>query len=87
MWMRPQTHNFSLAGTIHCVFEGYFVFNHQRMPLMQDFFGQLWKEYAKSDSRYMTFDPLVLSVESITIVCCTCYPGCSLSVFHLLTDH
>jgi cholestenol delta-isomerase len=35
---------------------------------MQDFFGQLWKEYALSDSRYMTSDPLVLCMESWTVV-------------------
>jgi hypothetical protein len=49
-----------VAGSIHVVFEGYFVYNNPRMPSMQDFFGQLWKEYALSDSRYMTSDPLVL---------------------------
>lgn len=38
------------------------------MSSMQDFFGQLWKEYALSDSRYMTSDPLVLCMESLTVV-------------------
>ena len=38
------------------------------MSSMQDFFGQLWKEYALSDSRYMTSDPLVLCMESLTMV-------------------
>lgn len=51
---------FVLTGSIHVFFEGYFVYNNSRMPRMQDFFGQLWKEYALSDSRYMTSDPLVL---------------------------
>lgn len=31
-------------------------------------FGQLWKEYALSDSRYLTQDPFVLCMESITAV-------------------
>ena len=35
---------------------------------MQDFFGQLWKEYALSDSRYMFSDPFVLCMESWTAV-------------------
>lgn len=35
---------------------------------MSDFFGQLWKEYSLSDSRYMTSDPFVLCMESITAV-------------------
>lgn len=35
----------------------------------QDAIGQLWKEYALSDSRYMTADTLVLCMEIITVVC------------------
>lgn len=38
------------------------------MPTMQDWLGQAWKEYAKSDSRYMTSDPTVVVVESIAAV-------------------
>lgn len=34
-----------------------------------DLLGQLWKEYALSDSRYMTSDPLVLCMEAWTVVC------------------
>lgn len=34
----------------------------------QDVFGQLWKEYALSDSRYMTSDTLVLCMETVTVV-------------------
>ena len=34
----------------------------------QDMLGQLWKEYALSDSRYLTSDTLVLCMESITVV-------------------
>jgi cholestenol delta-isomerase len=63
------THSNELvAGSIHVFFEGYFVYNHSRMSSMQDFFGQLWKEYALSDSRYMSSDPLVLCMESLTVV-------------------
>ncbi|KAI2791014.1 hypothetical protein POX_c03868 [Penicillium oxalicum] len=51
---------FVLSGTMHCFFEGYFMINHQKMASAQDLFGQLWKEYALSDSRYMTSDTLVL---------------------------
>jgi len=57
---------FVLTGTIHFFFEGYFAVNHYRMPAQQDLFGQLWKEYARSDSRYLTSDPFVLCMESIT---------------------
>lgn len=34
----------------------------------QDLFGQLWKEYAMSDSRYLTSDPFVLCMETVTAV-------------------
>ncbi|KAJ5281763.1 emopamil binding protein [Penicillium angulare] len=38
------------------------------MPLMQDLGGQMWKEYAKADSRYMTIEPFVVSMETVTAV-------------------
>lgn len=38
------------------------------MPGRQDLFGQLWKEYSHSDSRYLTSDPFVLCMETITAV-------------------
>lgn len=56
------------AGTIHLFFEGYFAYNHSRMGPAQDLFGQLWKEYSMSDSRYLTSDPFVLCMETITAV-------------------
>ncbi|WEW54794.1 cholestenol delta-isomerase [Emydomyces testavorans] len=60
---------FVLSGSIHLFFEGYFVVNHTRMAPAQDLFGQLWKEYSLSDSRYLTSDPFVLCMETITAVC------------------
>ncbi|KAK2626394.1 hypothetical protein QTJ16_004656 [Diplocarpon rosae] len=59
---------FVLCGSIHLFFEGYFMYNHHRMAQMTDFFGQLWKEYALSDSRYMASDPFVLCMESWTAI-------------------
>lgn len=38
------------------------------MGSKQDLFGQLWKEYAKSDSRYMTRDGFTVCMETITAV-------------------
>jgi len=57
---------FVLSGCIHLFFEGYFSLNHTRMGPAQDLFGQLWKEYALSDSRYLTSDPFVLCMETVT---------------------
>ncbi|KAK6843067.1 hypothetical protein PG987_003927 [Apiospora arundinis] len=58
---------FVLCGSLHCFFEGYFIFNHATLASSQNLFAQLWKEYALSDSRYLTSDPFMLSVESITV--------------------
>ena len=35
---------------------------------LQTILGQLWKEYALSDSRYLTKDAFVLSMETITTI-------------------
>ncbi|ROV95054.1 hypothetical protein VPNG_09478 [Cytospora leucostoma] len=48
-------------------FQGYFVYNHTGLAGSQDLFAQLWKEYALSDSRYLTSDPFMLCVETITV--------------------
>ena len=48
---------------------GYFAFNHANMPGKQDLFGQLWKEYSFSDSRYLTSESFVLCMETVTAVC------------------
>lgn len=67
MYIRADRLMFDFAGGfIHLFFEGYFAYNHKDMAGHQHIFGQLWKEYAKSDSRYLTQDPFVLCMESIT---------------------
>ena len=38
------------------------------MASKMDLFGQLWKEYSLSDSRYMTQDPFVVCMETVTAV-------------------
>ncbi|KAF2010830.1 EBDP4, emopamil-binding protein [Aaosphaeria arxii CBS 175.79] len=60
---------FVLCGFIHFFFEGYFAYNFRAMGEKQDLFGQLWKEYSLSDSRYLTQDAFVLCMETITAVC------------------
>ncbi|KAI0887472.1 EBP-domain-containing protein [Annulohypoxylon maeteangense] len=57
---------FVMNGCLHCFFEGYFVLNHDTVASSQNLLAQLWKEYALSDSRYLTSDTFMLSVESIT---------------------
>ncbi|KAF2087060.1 Emopamil-binding protein [Saccharata proteae CBS 121410] len=60
---------FVLSGAIHLFFEGFYVYNFRDLGGSQHLFGQLWKEYALSDSRYLTQDPFVLCMETITAVC------------------
>ncbi|EXJ92690.1 hypothetical protein A1O3_01242 [Capronia epimyces CBS 606.96] len=76
---------FCLTGAIHLFFEGYFAYNHTRMGSAQDLFGQLWKEYALSDSRYLTSDPFVLCMETITALLWG--PLSFLMVYLIITAH
>ncbi|EXJ66274.1 cholestenol delta-isomerase [Cladophialophora psammophila CBS 110553] len=76
---------FCLCGFIHLFFEGYFAYNHTRMGGLQDLFGQLWKEYSLSDSRYLTSDPFVLCMETITAVFWG--PLSFLMVYFIITSH
>ncbi|KAL4909812.1 hypothetical protein BDW74DRAFT_44305 [Aspergillus multicolor] len=93
IWVQPKLRKadriailwFVLSGTLHCFFEGYFMINHSRMGPAQDFFGQLWKEYALSDSRYLTSDTLVLCMETITVVLWG--PLCFAVAYAILSDH
>lgn len=50
------------------VHTGYYAYNFRNIGGLQTLFGQLWKEYALSDSRYLTQDPFVLCMETITAV-------------------
>lgn len=56
------------ADTIYFAEQGYFLYNHATLAGSQDLLAQLWKEYALSDSRYLTSDPFMLCVEAITVV-------------------
>ncbi|KAL9071719.1 MAG: hypothetical protein Q9157_005358 [Trypethelium eluteriae] len=48
--------------------KSFFVANYKDLGSSQHPIGQMWKEYALSDSRYLTSDPLVLSVEALTAI-------------------
>ncbi|KAM3423442.1 hypothetical protein BST61_g873 [Cercospora zeina] len=58
---------FVLSGTIHIFFEGYFISNFSELASQQTFMAQMWKEYAFSDSRYLTSNGLVFCLETITV--------------------
>jgi len=76
---------FVISGAIHLCFEGYFSVNHTRMAPAQDLFGQLWKEYALSDSRYLTSDPFVLCMETVTAF--TWGPMCFFIAYFITTSN
>ncbi|KAK4137826.1 Emopamil-binding protein [Trichocladium antarcticum] len=46
----------------------YYVLHHATLPASQSLFAQLWKEYALSDSRYLTSDPFMLCIETLTAI-------------------
>ncbi|KAK4196621.1 putative 3-beta-hydroxysteroid-Delta(8),Delta(7)-isomerase, partial [Triangularia verruculosa] len=59
---------FAICGFLHIFFEGYFVLNHKTIPPSQSLFAQLWKEYSLSDSRYLSADPFMLWIETLTVL-------------------
>ncbi|KAF2770905.1 Emopamil-binding protein [Teratosphaeria nubilosa] len=65
---------FVLSGAIHIFFEGYYATNYATLGAKQTLIGQMWKEYAFSDSRYLTKNSFVLCMETVTAVCWG--PGC-----------
>ncbi|RPB03027.1 Emopamil-binding protein [Choiromyces venosus 120613-1] len=58
---------FLTCGLLHILFEGYFLMYHATLPSRTDLPAQLWKEYAISDSRYLSGDTFVLAIERITV--------------------
>lgn len=65
---------FVLSGSIHLFFEGYYAVNYATLGSKQSLLGQMWKEYAFSDSRYLTQNAFVLCTETMTVICWG--PGC-----------
>ncbi|KAL7923501.1 Emopamil-binding protein [Trichoderma austrokoningii] len=57
---------FALCGFLHVAFEGYYIYHRREISGMNTLFAQLWKEYALSDSRYLTSDVFTVCVETIT---------------------
>ncbi len=48
--------------------KGYFIFFKGGIVSQNTLFAMLWKEYALSDSRYLTGDLFTLCIETITVV-------------------
>lgn len=60
---------FFLNGYLHLFFESYFVLNAATLVGSQSLLSQLWKEYSLSDSRYLTSDTFIWTIEAISVVC------------------
>ncbi|KAJ3295542.1 hypothetical protein HK104_002558 [Borealophlyctis nickersoniae] len=76
---------FVSCGFIHFFLEGYFVFNNKEIAGQSFVLAELWKEYALSDSRYMTSDPVVVIIEGITAVLWGL--GSFLTAYFIYKDH
>ncbi|KAG0318588.1 hypothetical protein BGZ97_003525 [Linnemannia gamsii] len=57
---------FILCASLHLGFEGYYDIYHVTLAGDNSPVAQVWKEYALSDSRYLTSDSFVRVVEAIT---------------------
>ncbi|XP_039575717.1 OTU domain-containing protein 5-like, partial [Passer montanus] len=57
---------FLLCAGIHGVLEGYFSLRHRELPADTGLLADVWKEYAKADSRYMTSDDFTVAMETVT---------------------
>ncbi|SPO06400.1 related to emopamil-binding protein [Cephalotrichum gorgonifer] len=66
IWEAAAAMWFVLCGFIHLFFEGYFSVHFLDVAAQTDAFGQLWKEYSLSDSRYLLRDPFIVCMETVT---------------------
>ncbi|XP_062890808.1 3-beta-hydroxysteroid-Delta(8),Delta(7)-isomerase [Mobula hypostoma] len=57
---------FAVCAFVHGVIEGWFSLYHGQLAGDQAFLSQIWKEYAKGDSRYISSDNFTVCMETIT---------------------
>ncbi|KAK1801730.1 hypothetical protein P4O66_022368 [Electrophorus voltai] len=65
-WRRLALCWFTVCGFIHGLIEGWFSLYYTIIPADQSFLSQLWKEYAKGDSRYVIADNFTVCMETVT---------------------
>ncbi|XP_069142636.1 3-beta-hydroxysteroid-Delta(8),Delta(7)-isomerase-like [Argopecten irradians] len=54
------------CGFIHTILEGYFCVRHNTLAGQDTYLAQMWKEYGKGDSRYLTSDSFTVCMECTT---------------------
>ncbi|XP_074991047.1 3-beta-hydroxysteroid-Delta(8),Delta(7)-isomerase isoform X3 [Calonectris borealis] len=57
---------FLMCAGVHGILEGYFSLRHRELPAASGLLADVWKEYAKADSRYMTSDDFTVAMETVT---------------------
>uniref|UniRef100_A0A6G1RG15 EBP, cholestenol delta-isomerase n=1 Tax=Hypotaenidia okinawae TaxID=2861861 RepID=A0A6G1RG15_9GRUI len=57
---------FLMCAGIHGILEGYFSLRHRDLPADTGLLADVWKEYAKADSRYLTSDDFTVAMETVT---------------------
>ncbi|KAJ4165099.1 hypothetical protein LMH87_006746 [Akanthomyces muscarius] len=60
---------FVLCGVIHLGLEGHYARHEHHIGASSHVLSQLWKEYALSDSRYLTRNSFMVCMETITAAC------------------
>ncbi|KAJ2818162.1 hypothetical protein FBU31_005975 [Coemansia sp. 'formosensis'] len=75
---------FVLCAALHCVYELYYLLHFRTLVVTQDILASTWKEYAKSDSRYLAQVPLVFALETITVT--VTGPLCLVSAYGIWTQ-
>ncbi|KAL1899616.1 hypothetical protein Cpir12675_001385 [Ceratocystis pirilliformis] len=76
---------FLVSGCIHFVLEGFYAHNFAILASSSHPIAQAWKEYSLSDSRYLTSDPFMIVMESITAFLWG--PICFTLVVFIIIDH
>jgi cholestenol delta-isomerase len=66
LWLKVKVSWFFMCGLIHLILEGYFGIFHGTIAERQSYLAQMWKEYSKGDSRYITDDTFTVCMENIT---------------------
>lgn len=57
---------FLLCAAVHGGLEGFFSLRHRDLAADTGLLADIWKEYAKADSRYMTSDDFTVVMETVT---------------------
>ncbi|KAJ2553308.1 hypothetical protein EV175_002987, partial [Coemansia sp. RSA 1933] len=75
---------FVMCGALHSLFELYYLAHHKTLAQDQSVVADMWKEYALSDSRYLSASPMVRALESITVLATA--PLCWIAAYAIWAD-